>query len=441
MSKKHFILTITAAFIVQLCFAQNFDKTKLDNYFKALDQNEKFMGSVAVSHNGEIIYSNTIGFSDFENSVKANEKTKYRIGSISKTFTAVLVMKAVEQNKLTLSHTLSQFFPEIINSDKITISHLLSHRSGIFNFTDNPSYYTWNTQPKTQQEMIQVIIEGGSVFEPGSKAQYSNSNYVLLTFILQDVFGKSYNQLLKEYITEPLDLNNTFLGGKIDVNSNESRAYRFLKEWEAETETDASVSMGAGALVSTPSDLVKFAGALFNEKLVNKETLAQMTSINDNFGYGLFITPFYVHRGYGHTGGIDGFTSIFCHFPESNISYSLVCNGLNYNQNLVSIAVLSAIFNKPYDIPDFTTYKLTAEELQSYAGTYSSAQLPIKITITVQNGTLVAQATGQPALILTASEKDKFIYEAAGIVMEFNVQENSMVLKQSGGSFLFTKEQ
>ena len=107
------------SFLALQGIAQNFDKAKLDAYFDSLDKNGKFMGSVAVSRNGEIIYSKSIGFSDIENKVKANENSKYRIGSISKTFTTILVMKAVEDKKLALNQTIDKFFPEIKNAGKI----------------------------------------------------------------------------------------------------------------------------------------------------------------------------------------------------------------------------------------------------------------------------------------------------------------------------------
>ncbi|MBW7940900.1 MAG: beta-lactamase family protein, partial [Candidatus Kuenenia stuttgartiensis] len=117
---KKIILTTVCTVICTILFAQNFDKTKLDNYFNALEANNKFMGSVAVSKDGAIIYSKTVGFSDVENNIKANDISKYRIGSITKTFTAVLVLKAMEEKKIKLDEKLSKYYPTIKNADKIT---------------------------------------------------------------------------------------------------------------------------------------------------------------------------------------------------------------------------------------------------------------------------------------------------------------------------------
>ncbi|OXB00486.1 peptidase, partial [Flavobacterium oncorhynchi] len=181
--KMTILTTVLLLTLCQIGFAQTNYTAKLDNYFNALEVNDKFMGSVAISQNGEIVYTKSIGFADVEKKIKATKNSKYRIGSISKSFTAVLILKATEEKKLDLTQTIYKWFPTIKNADKISIKQLLSHRSGIHNFTDDNEYLTWNTQPKTEKEMLEIIAKGGSDFEPDSKAEYSNSNFVLLTYI------------------------------------------------------------------------------------------------------------------------------------------------------------------------------------------------------------------------------------------------------------------
>jgi len=142
----------------------------------------------------------------------------------------------------------------------------------------------------------------------------------------------------------------------------------------------------------------------------------------------------------GHTGGIDGFASVFCHFPGDKISYAMTSNGSNTNTNNISIAVLSAVFGKPYEIPDFKVIEVSPETLDQYAGVYSSEQLPVKITITRESNRLIAQGTGQPSFPLEATAQDQFKFEQAGIVMIFQPTEKKMILKQGGGTFTFTRE-
>ncbi|MCL1943585.1 MAG: beta-lactamase family protein [Candidatus Azobacteroides sp.] len=434
------ILILSLASLINFAgLSQNIDKTKLDAYFDTLASNNRFMGSVAVSQNKELIYTKSVGFADIEQKLKADENSKYRIGSISKTFTTVLVFKAIEENKLDLNQTIDKFFPEIDNADKITITHLLYHRSGIHNFTDG-NWSDWNTRPKTEREMIEIISKGGSDFEPDSKASYSNSNFVLLTFILEKIYQNTYSKILEEEIIQPVELKNTYYGGKINIKDNECNSYKYIEDWKIEPETNMSIPLGAGGIVSTPGDLNLFGEALFNGKLVSVNSLKQMETIKDHFGMGLLPMPFYDKAGFGHTGEIDGFSSMFAYFPDDNISFAYTANGINCNGNDIAIAVLSVVYNKPFEIPEFKTYQVTDEDLDKYSGVYSCGQIPLKITITKVNKTLIGQADGQPSFSLEATEKDKFKFEQAGAIMEFNPADKTMILKQGGGIFNFIKE-
>lgn len=438
---KHFTAFVFLVLIlVSSAVAQEFDKQRLDTYFDTLAANNQFMGSVALAKEGKIIYTRSVGFASIAAEQKANEDSKYRIGSITKTFTATLIMKAVEEGKLSLDDTLDNFYPMIKNADKITIRQLLSHRSGIRNITDNPDYLTWHTQPKTESELVEIIRNSGSDFDPDSKASYSNSAFILLTFILEKTFKKPYAKLLEEYITKPLNLHNTHMGGRINAANNECESYRFNGSWEPSPQTDMSIPLGAGAIVSTPSDLVRFADALFKNKIVSEGSVAEMKTIRDNFGLGLFRFPFQHRAGYGHTGGIDAFNSMFGHFPDGDVAFAITFNGTAMSINDVAIVLLSAAYNEPYNIPSFAEYDAVADELDNYVGTYASTQLPLKITVTRNGNALSAQATGQSAFPLEATGPGKFRFVPAGIVMEFDTTGKSLILKQGGGQFQFTKE-
>lgn len=439
MNKK-FLYTLLVSSIVNFTFAQNFDKNKLDSYFTSLEQNNKFLGSIAVAENGKIIYTKSVGFSDVENQIKASNDTKYRIGSISKTFTSVLVFKAVEEGKLNLDQTINKWFPNIKNSEKITIANLLNHRSGIHSFTNNDDYLDWHTQAKTEKEIIDIITQGGSDFIPNEKADYSNSNYVLLTFILEKTYKKSYPELISKYITKPLNLVNTKFADKINSTNNEAKSYQFIGEWRLEKETHPSIPLGAGAIISTPTDIVKFSNALFNEKIINKKSLDKMKEITDGYAYGLFQIPFYGKIGYGHTGGIDGFTSVFSYFKDGNISYALTSNGTNFSNNNISLAVLSAVYNQEYEIPTFSYFEHSESELNEFLGTYSSKDIPLKITITKDQKTLLAQASGQPAFPLESTEKNKFKFDQANLKIEFNTNDKTLILNESNAKYTFVKE-
>lgn len=426
--------------ISSLASAQIFDKARLDKYFETLELEDKFMGNVAISKDGQLLYTKQLGFRDVEAGTKPDIATKYRIGSISKTFTTVLIFQAIEEKKLKLTDYLSIYLPGVPNAAKITIEMLLRHRSGIHNYTDAADFLQWNTLPKSEQALTDLIIKGGSDFEPNSKAEYSNSNFVLLSFVLQKVYKKSYSNLLNERIVAPLHLTNTRYGGKINPSDNESYSYTFSGNWIKETETDMSLPVGAGAIISSAVDLNTFASALFSGKLISEKSLEQMKTIQDGFGMGLFQMPFHDKKGFGHNGGIDGFRSALSYFPDDKVGIAILSNGSNYENNAIAIAMLSAVYNKPYDIPDFRVFPVSSDELDLYAGEYSSMEIPLKINVTRSGNTLTAQATGQSAFELQATAKGQFAFTQAGIVMEFNPDSKTMILKQGGKVFNFSKQ-
>ncbi|WP_338647878.1 serine hydrolase domain-containing protein [Flavobacterium sp. KS-LB2] len=439
MVKKILIsMLLSLSFVIG--YSQKMNVAKLDSLFHILEAKDKFMGSIAVAQNGALIYSKSIGKDDVETNKKATNLSKYRIGSISKTFTSTLVFKAAEEKKLSLNQTIEIYFPTIENASKITIGNLLNHRSGIHNFTNDPEYLKYNTEPKSEQQMIEIIAKGKSDFEPNSKADYSNSNYVLLSYILQKAYKKPFATILQDKITKPLGLKNTYVGSKISLQNNEANSYRFSDKWIKETETDMSIPMGAGAIVSNPTDLTLFIDHLFAYKIINESSLAQMTTLQDNYGMGIFQIPFYDKKGLGHTGGIDEFRSVLYYFEADKIAVALTSNGKTYDNNEIIKAALSSYFDKPFTIPTFKNIELKTEELDPYLGEYSDAGFPMTITVTKDNLKLFAQATGQSAFPLEATEKDNFEFVAAGIKLEFRPNEKLMVLKQGGREFKLTKK-
>ncbi|MDR2011115.1 MAG: beta-lactamase family protein [Bacteroidales bacterium] len=438
--KTKIILLAVMTFLCHLSFSQNIDIKKLDTYFETLETNNKFMGSVAISGKGKIIYEKSVGYADIETGQKLNENFKFRIGSITKTFTTVLVLKAVEEKRIALEQTIETYFPTITNAEKITLNHLLYHKSGIFNFTNDENFLDWHTETKTKKEIIELISQGGSNFEPGKKSEYSNSNFVLLTYILEEIYEKSYSDLLNEKIVKPLGLNNTYLGNEINIANNECYSYTFEGKWIKSPEFNSSISNGAGAIVSTPADLTIFSDALFKGKLISKKSLAQMKTLNGSFGMGLIRMPYYEKIGLGHGGTVDGFRSIFVHFEKEKISVAITSNALNYNLNNISIAILGCIFDDSIEIPDFTTYKIASEDLDMYTGNYINEKYSLIIDITKKDDSLFGQMKGQPSFYIEATEKDKFESDLFGVVMEFNIPEKTLILKQNGQRIVFIKD-
>ncbi|CAK9254273.1 unnamed protein product [Sphagnum jensenii] len=251
------------------------------------------MGSVCISMNGKMLYSHTTGYSSMEgtHAVSANENTKYRIASITKMFTAAIIFQLIQEGKLDYSNTLDQFLPGLPGASKITIAMMMSHRSGLHNILDDPDYPNWKSQPKTKEEVLKMINRYPLDFAPDSKAAYSNTNYILLGYIIEEKCGKPYS--------------------------------------EKQVEADMSILAGAGALLSTPDDLNKFIQGLYAHKLFKSRYLLHMQSITDGFGMGMTEFVYGEHKAYGHTGSIDGFNSQLEYFPDDKLAIAYCSNGLS----------------------------------------------------------------------------------------------------------------
>lgn len=424
--------------------AQTLNTAKLDSLLTTLATHDKAMGSLTISQNGAVVYSRALGYEHLNGATKtpATPATHYRIGSVSKLFTATLIFQLIEEGKLTLATPLATFFPQLPNASTITIGHLLNHRSGLHSFTNDPAYVTYLAQPKTQAEMLTLIGQGQPEFAPGTKAAYSNAGYVVLGYVVEKLTKQPYAQALQQRIVRKAGLRDTYYGGKIGQRPQEARSYRYTGAWLPATETDMSIPGGAGAVVSTPTDLARFIEALFAGKLVSEKSLAQMKTTTDGFGMGLNPLPFGTKTSYGHGGSIDGFLTMLSYFPQEKLTMAYTANGLTVPLSDVLVGVLSICFQAPYRIPNYDAPVLTLStaELAQYAGTYASTQFPLKVDISVAGATLQGQATGQPAFPLTPAGKDVFTYDTAGLRLEFAPARQEMVLKQNGRTYLFTRQ-
>lgn len=271
-------------------------KEKLDQFLNRLAEKNMAMGSLTMAKDGMIIYSKAIGYSQINGAVKKplTEASRFRIASIGKTYTAVMIMQLVEEQKLDLNETLDKFFPQITNASRITIRQLLQHRSGIPDISrDLDPERNW-ANGITKDEMLDLIARATPVFEPDTRQSYSNSGYFLLSMILEKLTGKSYTDVLTERITSRLGLADTYVeSGFIDVNKNESLSYIFInEEWKQVKEMHPGIAYGAGQIMSTPADMVRFIQALFDGKLVSEESLNQMKTIRDGEGFGLVTFAF-----------------------------------------------------------------------------------------------------------------------------------------------------
>ena len=288
------IILITALFFSISLFNDGIATTKSEKINELMSLYHKyrqFNGSVLVAEHGKIIYKKGFGYANMEWEIPNDPDTKFRLGSITKQFTSMLIMQLVEQGKLKLDDKLSNYLPYYRKDigEKVTIHHLLTHTSGIPSYTGLPKFFEdVSRDPYTVDEFVKKFCSGDLEFEPGSKYKYNNSGYFLLGAIIEKITGKSYEDVLREKIFEPLNMKNTGYDHHKTILSKRATGYdNTFDGFENSPYLDMSLPYAAGALYSTVEDLYLWDQALYTEKLLSQKYKDIMfTPHLSNYAYG-----------------------------------------------------------------------------------------------------------------------------------------------------------
>jgi D-alanyl-D-alanine carboxypeptidase len=419
--------------------AQTLDTATLDLLFDRLLEKNKGMGGLTVARDGKVLYSRSFGYSLITDAQKRplTAETKYRIASITKTYTAVMIFQLVEEGRLKLTDTLDKFFPQIPNASRITIAHILAHRSGI---ADIAADGVFGRQPRTRDEVVARIAQGKPQFEPDTMHRYSNAGYVLLGFIVEKAGGKPFPDALRDRITSKLGLRNTYAGtGKTDPGRNESLSYRYLGGWREAEEIDFSVVAGAGGIVSSTGDMATFIKAVFDLNLVSNDSLTQMTTMRDGEGMGLEPHTFAGKTCYGHTGGSGSSGAWLTYCPEEKLALAYATNAKIYPVRDIVAGVFDVYWNRPFQVPSFEAFNVSPDVLDRYVGIYTIPGTPARMTVTRNGGTLFLQAGRGDGIPLEATAENIFQI-LPGATVEFDAAKGQMTIKRPQGERVFTKE-
>jgi D-alanyl-D-alanine carboxypeptidase len=439
--RKMFVFWILLPLINPTCRAQSIDVGKLDNFFNALAEHNLANGSIAISQNGKLLYQKAIGYAYMDTSRKmaADVNTRYRIGSVSKLFTAVMMFQLVEEGKISLNHKIDTYFPSLPNAGTITIANLLNHRSGLHDYTKETNFEAWMDKPKKHEELIKLIAEKKTDFPPGTKTEYNNTNYLLLSYVIEQVCKGTYAEQVKKRIVDKVGLTHTGYGQPIDPNKNESLSYTYFdNRWTGEKQTDMSIHSGSGSLVSTPADLVKFLEALYSNQLVSPSSLKKMETLTEGFGYGLEPWEFSSTLGYGKGGKIEGFLAYAFYFPKQRLAVAYCTNGYVFPMNDIVESVLKICFNQPYIIPAFDGLTLKGNELNKYTGTYKATMMPITITCTRKGTQLLLETKGQAFAAIPINE-NLFMNKQYGYFFSFNPDKEALLVKEKANVYYLKK--
>ncbi len=412
------ILLILFCFVSIQVTAQT--EKELDSIITVFNQQNLFHGSALVAKNGKVLIHKGYGLADAELKKANSTGLSYQIGSVTKQFTAVAILKLQEQGKLSVDDKISKYFPSLPNTDKITIHHLLTHTSGLYNYTNDTTFWMHESvQSFSQDKMIARFANKPLDFEPGTKYSYSNSGYLLLGYIIEKLSGKSCENFIREIIFQPLGMNHS----GFDFTKEKSKATGYYDNGSFNTKAfimDSTGSYSAGAIYSTTEDLYKWVQAIHAKKILLPESWEKlMTPFKDNYAYGLIVQGQGESREISHNGGIHGFVSHVVYLPSINAAVILLSNYMQSNVSGLAKTLTAALFNKPYQLPKLRNeIKVNASILQQYIGTYQLAP-EFTITITLEDDKLMAQATGQNKFEIFAEKEDLFFYKVVDAQVKF----------------------
>ncbi|WP_207493889.1 serine hydrolase [Aridibaculum aurantiacum] len=433
------ILVLFLCFVYSLSFSQS-TAEKLDAYLKAAERAGIFNGSVLVSDKGQVILSNGYGLKDADAKVMNDANSIFQIGSVTKQFTATIILRLAEQGKLSLNDKVSKYLPEFPNADKFTIEHLLSHTAGIYNYTNNSEFMKNEVEKPINSQVFYAMVKDKPLeFEPGSKFNYSNSGYMLLGYIIEKVTNKPYEQVVRKEIFQPLAMNNSGFDFTHLQHKDKAIGYTLVSDGKGARApiVDSTVCYAAGAIYSTVGDLQKWNAAVLSGKILKKASLQNaFTPRHSGYGFGWAVDTVAGKPAIVHSGGIHGFLSYNGIFPAENSSIVVLTNSGVAKPGKVFKDIAAILNGQPYELPKAKT-AVTVDEriLKQYEGVYEITP-QFSITVRVQDGQLKAQATNQPEFDLYAKNEREFFLKVVDAQVEFVKNEKGevekMILYQNG---------
>ena len=326
--------------------------SKIDKILTVHTERETFTGAVLVARNSEILLSQGYGWADRENQIPNTPQTKYRLGSITKQFTAMAILILQSREQLNVQERICRYLPECPDSwQEITIHHLLSHTSGIPDLTEFPDFDTFKARPSPPEQTIALFRDKPLDFQPGEKWSYSNSGYILLGYIIEQASGQSYEMFLQQNIFDPLQMTNT----SYDHNDGSlATGYTGVSShWEEPDYIDMTLPYAAGGLYSTVEDLYCWDQALYTEQLVSQESLdlmftphAKIAAFGLGYGYGWFVGQMNQHQAVSHGGGIDGFITEIRRYIDDKVTIIILSNRETTNVPQIADQIASIAFGK-----------------------------------------------------------------------------------------------
>ncbi|MGN7706486.1 serine hydrolase [Chryseobacterium sp. 22543] len=397
-------------------FNQEKKKEEIDSIIKAYAAINKFNGTALIHYQNKNIFEKSYGWQDAEKKILNQDQSVYQIASLTKSFTALIIVKLSEEGKLSVKDPVSKFIPDYPRGNEITIEHLLTHTSGIYEVLRNKEYFSLLHTGKSiaKNKELSFFKNEPLDFEPGTQFSYTNSGYILLGIIIEKITGLSYEDAVRKIILNPLKMSHTGFNYLALKSPYKTVPYSYISKTRQEkTEVWNSTLTGpAGQIYSTVEDLYNYYMGLRDYKIVSKEAFKKATTpFLSGYGYGWFIDNLYGKKLINHGGNIEGSTSYFAMLPEDDLCIILLNNITSKKLEKAGNIILAALLEQPYTLPQPKKEAvLSADILKKYVGDYQLADNSV-IHILYENGQLFIQNNKDPKVKMLAEKEDLFFLQ------------------------------
>jgi CubicO group peptidase (beta-lactamase class C family)/uncharacterized protein YneR len=378
-----------------------------------------------VAKNGQVIYRKAFGMADLELNVPMQPEMVFRIGSITKQFTAVAILQLMEQGKLSLQDEITKFIPDYpMHGHSITVEHLLTHTSGIKSYTNVPEFQKYIRTDMKPEEVIDLIKSKPMEFAPGTRWNYNNSGYFLLGYIIEKVTGKTYQEYLQENFFTPLEMTSSCYGDDTKIIKLRASGYQPGEDGTVNADfMSMLLPYAAGSIMSTVDDLYKWNRAVHSYRLIKKETLEMAHTpyrLTDgkstSYGYGWFLSHLQGSPTIEHGGGINGYLTSSVYLPDEDVFVALFSNNNAKAPEFSALRMAALAIGKPLKTSEM---KLDEAAMKEYQGIYVNEQ-EREARIELDEGKLVVARSGGSRRTMMPVERDLFLIENTFTSLRFS---------------------
>ncbi|MBU9711350.1 serine hydrolase domain-containing protein [Evansella tamaricis] len=362
---------------------------RVGKWIERYEENNYLNGSILITSNENFILNKSFGMANWEHMVPNKRTTKFRMGSLTKGFTALAIFQLHEKGYLNIDDSIGKYFANYPQGENITIYHCLTNTTGIPNYTSFPEFWSKTMRlPMTLNQLIDSFKHLELKFEPGSRFEYSSSGYALLTAIIENVSGMTYADYIQEQICHPLGMYNTGCDDGIKVVPNLASGYSFWEEPVHSAHADLSFPLGGYGLYSTTEDLFIWDKALRSSQLINKELTEKMFTPNHgSYSCGWVVSEILGRKCEHHFGDISGFSSNILRFVDEQVTITFLSNINVTPVTHLTKEMAKVIFDDPVSLP-LPTQPINFTNIELIAGKYFIEEESKILDISIKNGEL-----------------------------------------------------